>query len=533
MESLFNKIENKVDLKKLVKKIFIVFMIMQPVLDIYMCLFDSKIQILGVSLATIIRFAVVFLMTILIMIHARKNKSTKFLLGYAILVGVYAIFHHLNAVRFTVELPHASYSVFGELLYLARMCIPIAMIYIVYWIKPNYKDIKKIVIGVSLIISLTILITNILKVSYKSYSLEDQVIADNIFSWFTSLDKYYWVDLTSRGFFAAGNQVSGVMIILAPIVAYIALKEKKIRNWLVVLFHVVAMLCLTTRIGVIGGIGAIIGISAIYILQKIIHKDFVFKELHYKSAISFIVVLIAFGVLYQNSPFRKRVEDGNFSYDIMINVPEESQNVVQPPEKIELNDAEKLEYLAEALPGANISEYYSYYAYPYYNDIGFWYDFVNMPEYERAGNRKIRKILINRILERDGKISNYILGISFTRASSFIWPERDIETQIDSLGIVGEILFISPYIIILIYGIWKFFRKFKDNLYLRKVVYLSSLGVGILAGYVSGHVMNEMFPFLFLSMMAGIVLNMALGNEPEEYEKEPEKNKRKLFKVSN
>ena len=62
--------ENKTNLKDIVKKIFIAFMIMQPVLDIYMSLFDKSIQIVGVSLATVIRFALVFIMLVMIMIHA-------------------------------------------------------------------------------------------------------------------------------------------------------------------------------------------------------------------------------------------------------------------------------------------------------------------------------------------------------------------------------------------------------------------------------------------------------------------------------
>ena len=82
MEKVFQKVENKMDLIKLTKKLFIIFIILQPILDIYMSLFDSKIQILGMSLATIIRFLWVFAMMIFVMIHARKNKSTKIFIGY-------------------------------------------------------------------------------------------------------------------------------------------------------------------------------------------------------------------------------------------------------------------------------------------------------------------------------------------------------------------------------------------------------------------------------------------------------------------
>ena len=45
--------KEKLDLKKLVKNLFVAFMIIQPILDIYMSLFDKKLQIVGVSLALI------------------------------------------------------------------------------------------------------------------------------------------------------------------------------------------------------------------------------------------------------------------------------------------------------------------------------------------------------------------------------------------------------------------------------------------------------------------------------------------------
>ena len=64
MEKILHKIEQKYNLIEITKKIFIFFIIMQPILDIYMSLFDEKIQIAGISLATIIRFLLVFIMVV-------------------------------------------------------------------------------------------------------------------------------------------------------------------------------------------------------------------------------------------------------------------------------------------------------------------------------------------------------------------------------------------------------------------------------------------------------------------------------------
>ena len=521
MENIFNKIENKFDLKKLVKKIFIIFMIIQPILDVYMTLFDSKIQIVGISLATIIRFGIVFIMTLMIMIHARKNKSTKIFIGYMILVVVYTIFHHINASTFSIELPTVKYSFLSEILYLARMCIPVALIYIIYNIKLNYKDIKKIVLSVSLIISAVVIITNLLKVAYMSYSLEDVVIKENMISWLgNGKYDYYWKDLTCRGWFQSGNQLSGVTVILVPVITYIALREKKIRNWIVLILHLITMLNLTTRVGVFGGIVFVVGISFIYVLEKMIHKEISLQVFKQKNIYCFLVTVMIFAVMYMNSPFRARASEGEIGYDIGITTNTEDNT---KPEEIKEEEIDKAKFIEENLDSANINYYYIYQAYPYTQDLDFWYDMIaKVPEYERAGNRKMRTLLIERILEKDNRMSNYIWGISFVRSSSFIWPERDFETQVDSLGIVGTVLFIGPYIAVVLLGVWKFFKNFKDNLYLSKVVYLIAIVAGLFAAYVAGHILNEVFPFVFLAMMAGIALNIAMGNNPEIYETKKE-----------
>lgn len=533
MEALFQKIENRIDLIKTTKKLFIIFIILQPILDIYMSLLDTKIQILGMSLATIIRFLWVFVMMIFVMIHARKNKSTKVFIGYGILVAIYTVFHHINAIGFKIELAEANYSMLAEILYLARMCIPAVLIYIIYNIKPNYKDIKAMVVTVSLIISLSLIVSNIFKFSYLSYSLDKDYVSGNIIEWFTKgiepgEEGTGWVGYTSRGLFQSGNQLSGVTVILVPVLTYIAFKEKRIREWIVLTLHIIAMICITTRVGAIGGIAAMLVVTFVYVLQKIIHKDIsieIFKRKNLYCCIAFFIVI---GIFFVYSPFKVRASSGNLGYDIgMVNKQTANNN---KPTVIVGSDEEinKLAYIEENLEDANINGYFPYQAYPYTQDVEFWFDLImNVPEYQRAGNRKMRALLIDRLLQRDNRFSNYIWGISFTRSSSFVWPERDFETQIDALGITGMALFIAPYIVILLAGIVKFFKKFKDNLYLSKVVYMIAMGMGLFAAYSSGHILNEMFPFIYLALMTGIVFNMYFGDDPEVYEKKG--NLRKYF----
>ncbi len=512
------------DLKQIAGKLVVIYVILQPIFDLYMSLFDEVVQIAGISLATVMRFFLVFVMTILVVISERKNKITWGLGAYAAAVVVYVVLHHINAVGFTVVLPHAEYNMVDELVYLARMCIPPAMIYVIYMVKPKYKDIKLAIVSVSVIISSVIIISNILGIGYVAYDLEKTPISDNMISWFTGTDSH-WTTLTCRGLFQWTNQVSGVMLITLPFLIYVCLKEKKAYYWLFAVMHIIAMINLGTRIAAIGGVLVLLAVAVLHFIEKIIHKGSFKSDI--KNYVFLALSLVVIAAIFVNSPMIIRSAESNLFGDIITNNPGSSTEIpeTQLPEAnggeidIEpLTDKEKkLAYIESYLATGKINGIYVYEEYPYTEDYEFWYNLIkDVPEWKRLGNRNMRGYMIGRILERDGRFSNSLLGISYTRSSSFVWPERDIETHYDSLGIIGMILFIGPYIIALLVGIWMFFKRFVKNTRLSYCIYLISLGLGILNAYYSGHIMNEIFPFVFLSLMAGMTLNTAQSINQEE-----------------
>ena len=514
-------ITNKKDYKEWIKLILVIFMAVQPLLDIYMNLFDSKIQIFGVSAATIIRFVLVFVLLAVVIVKEIKRKSTKFFIAYALIVAVYTVFHHINASTFSIKLAQADYSFFGEIIYLARMCVPIALIYLVYIVKPSYKDIKKVVVWSAFTVSFVIILTNLLKVGFMAYSTDDVVISGTMVDWFTgNTEGYTWWELSCRGIFQATNQISGIVLVICPILTYICLVERKAMYWGVLAMHLIAMINLSTRIASIGGIAVFVGIVVIYVLEKIIHKQIDFKKLLNSSLVCTVVCLVISVVFLVYSPMSMRADEGGMFNDIISG----SEDDDTPPatdfvEKDELpEDPEErrkymINYIEANIPFARIQDLYIRNAYPYKDDPEFWYNIIkNVPESERYGNRNMRGYLIDRLFERDNRVSNELLGISYTRSSSFIWPERDIETHLDSLGIIGTIIFLGPYFLVLICGVIEFFKKFKHNLYLKKCVYLIAAGIGVVASYLSGHIMNEIFPALYLAFACGIVFNTVFGD---------------------
>ena len=491
--------------KAIIKNILIWFLALQPFFDLYMSYFDAKILVLGVSVATLLRLSVVFVLLTLTLISERKRKATIAFLIYTALIAVYTILHHYNAIGFTVPLPFASYSLTNELFYLVRMFVPVSVIYLVYMVRMRYGDVKKIVLVSSLTFSVVICLSNFLKIGYVAYSTDKSIITDSMLSWFyTGATDIPWWELSCRGLFQHTNQLSGVLLILLPLLCHIALKEKKWYYWIVVFLHLVAMINLSTRIATLGGFAVLIGMLILYGAEALLHRNNRKSKLSTASVIACALCVVFTAVVLLKSPFMNRFEDGSILSDILNTENFQNNDVEYDNDKTSKETI--VMYLEEVLPQMGIQDMYWKESYPYTEDPSFWYHLIHdVPVSEWSGNRNIRSLLIERILERDNRLSNKFLGISHTRSSSFVWPERDIETHLDSLGIAGTILFIGPYFMALLYGIFSFFKKFLDNLHVEKCCVLFAVALGLATSYLSGHIMNEILPSLYLALVCGVL----------------------------
>lgn len=92
---------------KLIKKIkledlLLVFMALQPFLDIYRQVIGEKWDILGFSLVTIIRMLFITSLTVVTIVKMvkKKDKRVKVVFIYLIIMLVYTILHVLNSTVF-------------------------------------------------------------------------------------------------------------------------------------------------------------------------------------------------------------------------------------------------------------------------------------------------------------------------------------------------------------------------------------------------------------------------------------------------
>ena len=124
----------------------------------------------------------------LLIIKKETRKGLKFLIIYYLLIIIYGIFHHYNALDFTSLVPgNFNYNLIKEILSLIKMSMPIPFIYIIYYEKLTRQEILKIIKSWLIFICGTIIISNILKLSLSSYS--DTKIKGSILSWFTKNSK--------------------------------------------------------------------------------------------------------------------------------------------------------------------------------------------------------------------------------------------------------------------------------------------------------------------------------------------------------
>ena len=109
-----------------------------------------------------------------------------------------------------------------ELFYEARMLIPLVIMYIGFNIKIKKSSLISIIKWLSILISGSIVLTNILVFSLGSYT--NEFISANIFSWFTT--NYSYMNLASKSFFYMANPISVILLLITPIIFYAVIKNK-------------------------------------------------------------------------------------------------------------------------------------------------------------------------------------------------------------------------------------------------------------------------------------------------------------------
>ena len=348
--------------------------------------------------------------------------------------------------------------------------------------KEFYFKVVKIVICE---ISFSILILNILKLSYISYSPSHKFITNNMFNYFLYNGNYR--QLASRGWFDSANELSAILIMLLPINLYLYYIENKKFNLVLLIFQILSMILLGTRIAALGSVLVTFFSLLIYIVIQYINK----KKLNYSFLKSTFIISIVLTAYMTISPFMFGKIENDFhifstSNDLLYGEIDKEKEVKTITDFIYKN---KYKF--------GINETFLK-LYPPIKDIEFWKMIIKRNPAINNNSRVIKVDIISRIKERNSNKMDTLFGLGYTL--NFLDLERDYVNQYYTFGIFGIILFVAPYLIILIVNIIKILFSFKKYFNFGNILFIMSVCLGLLSAYLSGHVFGWVSPMMYLAM---------------------------------
>lgn len=515
--------------EKLTNKIkyylLILFVVIQPVLDIHYLYTEEVVNAIGFSPSTIIRIGIVAILGILTILTVKDKKSWIFISIYLSLVGIYTVLHLLNSRDFYTLVPNdLGYSVVGELFYIIRMLIPMAIIFITMTMDISKKDYGKAIKSILLIISLSIILTNIFKVSLESYGTD--IISGNIFDWFNNgYEKYNYIQLASRGPFNAANQISALLILLLPIMFAIYTYDKTKINLFTILSTILSMIMIGTKVALYGTIIVVIIYITMLTVAKILKKNIIIDKKIF-TVIALAMLLI--GGLYAKSPSINRgsVESGykantekeeakkeNIKEETNENneVDKEEINENNKVDKEETNkDTNKIptnggmvQYVADNFIEAKIKYDFITKHYPYQYDPEFWIEMMELPVQERTDYRFLELKMHQRVKELNDNPGDDWFGIGFTRTEHLFTLERDFIYQYYSVGLIGVILFLGPYLIMTLVCLFRIALKLREKFNINNSMTCFGIVFILAVSVYSGNIMDALTITIILGFIIG------------------------------
>jgi len=505
-------------LKQIIKEnsnllgILCLFIIIQPFIDV-LTLFENKnLHLFGLTIPTIIRCVFIGVLG-LISLKYIKKKYYKFLIIYALLLIAYTLIHHNIAGNNGMVIPdNYKYSLVTELFYIVRMLLPLAIIQFTRSSKISEEKFLKVIVISTAIIGTVIFVGNTFCISYVSYG-EGKTILNWLKWFFTDLKQYDFNLLTSKGWFYMANQVSGLSMLLLPFCIFATLKKRTFLNFYSTIILLISMIMLGTRVSSYGWILIIACFIIAVTISKYVYNDKRTKTDYYKV----LLILMVVGSLFLiKSPISQR--EYGYKLGDLTTLKERPAIYKNDPDKLE----EVYKYIEESYEVFKIQETYIFDRYHYKQDPEFWYNVFDR-SIENDGaieNREMQRMISNRIMENnDNNIKYQLFGYSFSRMrSGKIYMEHDIIAQIFTMGYIGFILLMGPYLLVIAIIFIKVLKKLKRKIPLFNIVFLVSILATIGTSILSGHIFDELFVTIYVGFICGYFLNKL--DRKKEYQNE-------------
>ena len=545
------KLKDKFCTKETIYKCLMLFLILQPILDIYILFKPAVADFFGFSPATIIRILFIGVLGLLFLFTNKFNKKYWWFVVYGALVVLYTVLHHINALEFnSVSKDGFGYNLVSELFYLIRMLMPLFMIVLSAHYKFEDKKMEKLITWLVILLAGSIVVTNLLGISLGSYSKVQ--IEGNIFQWFNPNNDLDYMDFASKGFFNDPNRISALMVLITPLLFYVFVKNPNKKNGFLLILQCLGMYMLGTKVAVLGFFVLLFASICIYLFFVLIKKELTWNK---KIFAFFMIFFVAAGALLYWTPaidrtmidqtreenHKKNVkgerseeekkikkideqllklikvdEDGAIYFDELFTEEKDvtyvSKSQIYTMDKVK---SEKIlnEFIEENYLDFSINPEFILNSYPYENDPYFWYKIMKWSLMERTNFRMVERAMLERVKTINANPADDYLGITFTRMSNIFDLERDFLSHYYTLGLFGLCLFLFPYLIIFFLAVFMMLYHYKEKFTFRNVMLMLGVAITLFAAYYSGNCMDGLVVTLILGFVMGQLVEPIFGKK--------------------
>lgn len=488
-------------------KQLVIFVLLQPIIDITRTFFGNNIEILGISFQEIVNIVFCgYLCILFLWKYHREAKKIVIPMGYTIILGIYLVFHIWNILHFNKSiLNNCDINMFREIYMIIRTYYIPGIVFIMMCLSPELnKKFDKTVTILSGGISSIIVITNILKVSFVSYAsgLEsNEFIHQNVFEWFGNSNAEDAIYMTSKGWFYIGNQISIILFALFPIIILLAFKYGK-KYFALVLLQGIAMTMIGTKVASLGCV-LILGASiVIFVIFGVLLKQF---EIRGKDIIGWLGISVILTFLFSFSPFfevQGAKQEAYVADEYETSLKEEMKNDVtgfEGKEKKRLNEKVIKDFAKEIEKNPYLygidREFIE--LFPVEDNYEFWFRVATDETQAQLNYREFKKEIYQEVLKKNNNKWDKILGIGYT--SNFPYVESDFYSQIVWFGYVGMGILIGPYILVTVITILRLVRQWKSFFRYENMMFLMSILGSFLLCIMAGHLFNGIFSITIFS----------------------------------
>ncbi len=490
---------------KKIDNIFSKQMLINYVLIFYLISILLDLHIFYNSISTLIR--VIFISGLFGIIYVKySNRYEKKLLGvYFIILLFYIVLHILNCLNFDINIS-TSFNILRELLYFVKMSMNIIFIYVIYKLNINKDKFYKIISLSAFVISFSIVISNIFKISYTAY--EFVPVEYNIFDWY-KIENIYFYTASSKGFFHLTNQISAILVLYLPILL-VYLKEKiniyKILNIIVV---IISLFMLSTRVSTYSTFIVIIISFIIYICTSIIDK-----QIDYKYPLLLILfVLISFG-LYQNCPLLSR----NMYYSELFHPEVKEVEINEKANSIGISNLTNDEFRLYLKNFNIVPDFYNNH-YPLEVDRDFYENYISLGTTKINDTRFLELNIVKRVKELNNNKMDNIFGIGYDRVINIFNIENDFIMQYHTLGIIGLILILGVNVGLLLYIFFKILFNLERYFNFENMMIFFGISYVLLSCYYTGNILNSISCIIPISFVLGFFISRIKSfDKKEDYE---------------